>query len=157
MFRKRMMNGKTRILTDIEDSNMLRLRALHYYERKAGKTQTKYFGDYLNEFLSHSIDLYATDIIDHGYNIEEDARELLNQLCDYTPTYFFDTDIRIEFDPEETSRVRTNAEEYCSNEIIESRNRGDSETLDVTTLLTNWVAEDCDEKLNAQFRRFGIL
>ena len=96
MFSERMVNGKTRIVADISDSNLLRLRVLQLFDQKECS-----FSEYLDAFLDRAIENYVNYFFDDGYNLYDPKAALLNELLSEKADFCNYAGISVELEPED--------------------------------------------------------
>ncbi|TQS82673.1 MAG: hypothetical protein A3Q59_04115 [Methanomethylophilus alvi] len=122
MFSERMVNGKTRIVADISDSNLLRLRVLQLFDQKECT-----FSEYLDAFLDRAIENYVNYFFDDGYNLYDPKAALLNELLSEKASFCNYAGISVELEPEDAEPLihdlETAAFERDRQRISESRKK----------------------------------
>ena len=106
MFSERMATGKTRIVADISDSNLLRLRVLQLFNQKECS-----FSEYLDEFLDEAIGTYVDVCFADGYNLYDPKASLLNELLPEKADFCNYPGISFEIDAEEADPLVQDLEE----------------------------------------------
>lgn len=101
MFSERMAKGKTRMIVDLSDSNLLRLRVLQTFENEECS-----FSDYLDRFLDRMIDRYIDRFFENGYDPFDPRALLINELLNSKMILCGHHDISIELESEEADPLR---------------------------------------------------
>gem|GEM_PF-4750337 len=107
MFAERMATGKTRMLVDIDDSNLLRLRVLQVLNSVEGT-----MSDYLNMFLAKAIDDYACRILAEPHEIPDIRMDLLEEVTDRKAINCGSFNIALEIPPEDAAPIRSMLERH---------------------------------------------
>ena len=100
MFAERMATGKTRLLVEISDSNLLRLSVMQLFEYNEGS-----FSDYLDDFLGRMIDKHIESFFEDGFIPGDSRAALLNELQSDKKILCGHSGISIELDSEEADSL----------------------------------------------------
>lgn len=119
MFSERLAKGKTRMIVDISDSNLLRLRVLQLYEQRECS-----FSEYLDEFLDGAIKRYIDAIFENGISLYDPKASLLNELLPEKTDFCNYPGISVEIDAEEAGPLVQVLEEIEMNREMKRYEEG---------------------------------